>query len=311
MAITRALQSAVIDGMGIPFRNRIINGAFDIFQRASAATNVTSGAAGYTGPDRFFVYQNGTVSVQTSQNSTTVPSGFRNCLQWGRPAAQTNAGVTALGQVLETYNSIDFQGQYATISFYAKAGANFSSSANAFAVNVYTGTGTDDSAANLRAGSWAGSTAVISQTVTLTTSWQRFTITSAAPLGATIKQLGLMMSWTPYGTAGADDYVYITGIQLEVGGGSPFERRPYAQELVLCQRYYEVMYSQLDTAQNGTSYSYATWFYKAMKRASPTISLGAGSTVTGTNYAGLDGYQAYTLNSALRVAQLTTSSAEL
>jgi hypothetical protein len=42
------------------------------------------------------------------------------------------------------------------------------------------------------------------------------------------------------GTNGAT--FYITGVQLEVGSyATPFEWRPYGQELLLCQRYYQLV----------------------------------------------------------------------
>jgi ABC-type glycerol-3-phosphate transport system permease component len=45
--------------------------------------------------------------------------------------------------------------------------------------------------------------------------------------------------YTPSGTASGFDYFDITGVQLEKGPvATPFEIRPYATELALCQRYY-------------------------------------------------------------------------
>ena len=50
----------------------------------------------------------------------------------------------------------------------------------------------------------------------------------------------------PTGTAGADDSIYITGVQLEKGSTvTSFDYRPYGTELALCQRYYEKTYSQV------------------------------------------------------------------
>ena len=221
------------------FRNKLINGSFDIFQRASSATSVASNGVGYVGPDRFFVYQNNvSPGVQVSQVSSGL-TGFANALKWGRPSGNTKVDVTVLGQALETVNSLHAQGQYVTLSFWAKAGANYSSSGSGLYASVYSGTGTDQSAANMTTGSWTGSATPIASTVTLTTSWQRFTLTSASPLGSTVKQLGVYFNWSPTGTAGADDYVYITGMQLEVGQvATPFEFRQYGTELSLCQRYY-------------------------------------------------------------------------
>jgi hypothetical protein len=51
----------------------------------------------------------------------------------------------------------------------------------------------------------------------------------------------MTISYTPSGTAGGFDYFDVTGVQLEKGTlATPFEVRPYAVELQLCQRYYQV-----------------------------------------------------------------------
>ena len=237
-----AISNAGISVGGVavnPFggKNRIINGDFKIWQRSSgSATSVTSNGVGYTGPDRFFLYQNN-VSPGVQSVRVAGPTGFQYALKWGRPSGNTKTDVTVMGQALETSNSIDLAGQTITLSFWAKAGDNFSSSANGLYVSIYSGTGTDQSASNMTTASWTGSATPIATTQTLTTTWTRYTFTGT--LGSTVSQLGLYMNWVPTGTAGADDYVYITGIQLEVGSvATPFEFRQYGTERALCERYY-------------------------------------------------------------------------
>ena len=80
---------------------------------------------------------------------------------------------------------------------------------------------------------------MISVAPTFTTTWQRFTYTGT--VASTATQLGLLVSWLPSGTAGAADYVEMTGFQIDIGSVAlPF--RTYAatiqQELAACQRYY-------------------------------------------------------------------------
>jgi hypothetical protein len=59
-----------------------------------------------------------------------------------------------------------------------------------------------------------------------------------------LNQIGLDIQYTPVGTAGANDYFDITGIQLELGSvPTSFEVRPFSVELQMCQRYYEKTYS--------------------------------------------------------------------
>jgi hypothetical protein len=107
-------------------------------------------------------------------------------------------------------------------------------------VQLNTGTGTDQNALN----GFTGSASPISSTATLTTTWQRFTFT--ATLGSTITQIAPIFNYTPVGTAGANDYFEVTGVQLEVGSvATPFHT--YAAtiqgELAACQRYYQVVAS--------------------------------------------------------------------
>jgi len=71
----------------------------------------------------------------------------------------------------------------------------------------------------------------------LTTSWQKFTYTTS--VGSTVNEIQVMFYWAGSGTAGAADYVDITGVQLEKGStATTFDYRPYGTELALCQRYY-------------------------------------------------------------------------
>ena len=140
-----------------------------------------------------------------------------------------------LGQGFETSNSVPFAGKTVTLSFYARAGANFSSASNALLVIIQNGTGTDQ---NVFVG-YTGNNNIIGQTKTLTTTWQRFTTTGIVPANAT--ELGFQVSYTPTGTAGTNDYFEITGVQLEAGStATSFSRAggDIQGELAKCQRYY-------------------------------------------------------------------------
>jgi hypothetical protein len=89
------------------------------------------------------------------------------------------------------------------------------------------------------ANGFTGASSFINQTITLTTSWQRFTMSGTVSSLAT--QLGVIFQYTPTGTAGANDYFEITGVQLQTGSIATSFRRnaPSLQaELAACQRYY-------------------------------------------------------------------------
>ncbi len=68
---------------------------------------------------------------------------------------------------------------------------------------------------------------------------------------ATATQVGVLLTWTPAGTAGSDDSITYNGLQLEIAGSaqvqgstttyvaapSTFEHRDAQVELEICQRY--------------------------------------------------------------------------
>jgi hypothetical protein len=196
-------------------------------------------------------------------------------LKIGRSGSGT-AGLNTFGQVIETDNCKDLAGSPVTLSFWAKIGASATfSSLNAY---VYSGTTTDQSASSLRGG-WTGQATVVSTTVTLTTTWTKFSVTGT--VGSSALQLAAQFVFTTVGAAGADDNLYITGVQLEAGPtATDFERRPIGVELALCQRYFN-RYGGLagsgyagiasGVVASATSAEFITFLPAAM-RSSPTIS---------------------------------------
>jgi len=67
------------------------------------------------------------------------------------------------------------------------------------------------------------------------------------------------------------NYIEVTDVKMEAGNkATPLLSRPYAEELRLCQRYYEMLGSILAGSES-TTYSFVTWQYKASKRVMPTV----------------------------------------
>jgi hypothetical protein len=219
-----------------PFtRNTIINGAFDIWARGTSGTaNSSASGSGYNA-DR---WQNSssnaiTVSRQATGDTTNLPN-IQYCARFQRDSGQTSTSAMNMFHTIETSNSVPLAGKQVTLSFYARAGANYSSASNNLTSAFYYGTGTDQVL-----NSFTGLTTIASQNNTLTTTWQRFTVTST--VGSTATEIGLAFFYTPSGTAGANDYFEITGVQLEVGNQvTPFTRAggTIQGELAACQRYY-------------------------------------------------------------------------
>ncbi len=223
---------------GVPgvanFRNFIDGGDFTInpWQRGTSFTGIANTLT-YTA-DRWFAVGGASSSISVSQQAISAVSGIADALQFGRASTNTNTAALTLGQVLETLDSIRAQGQQLTVSFWAKPGANFS--AASLGVQLVSGTGTNQSAANLVAGSWTNQANLINAAQALN-GLQRYEFTGTVP--AACAQLGLLFSYTPVGTAGAADYVQIAGVQVELGNAAgPFEHRDVQVELEICQRYF-------------------------------------------------------------------------
>ena len=78
--------------------------------------------------------------------------------------------------------------------------------------------------------------------------------------------------------AAVNDYLQITGVQLEVGDTStPFEHRSYAQELALCERYFEIhdtgdqTFPLVRPSPAGTGAPSGGIVYRTVKRVDPSI----------------------------------------
>jgi hypothetical protein len=178
-----------------------------------------------------------TISRQATGDTTNLPN-IQYALRWQRNSGVTSTGDTGLVQSLETVNAIPYAGKTVTYSFYARAGANFSGSIIAY---LFTGTGTDQ---NRLLNAYTGGVTAINQTFTPTTTWQRFTYTVA--LQSSVTEFASYFLWSPSGTAGAADYVEITGVQMDLGtytaSTAPAFRRTGSTiqgELAACQRYYQ------------------------------------------------------------------------
>lgn len=234
-------------------------------------------------PDRWFGVAGASGSGNMTKSAQTDVIGFSVACKLQRTSGNTDVNPISMGQVCETADSIRLQNRKVTLSFWAKAGANFSAAGGTLRARIFSGTGTDDTAANMIAGSWSGSTTPVDDSTTvLTTTAQRFQLTGLIPAGAT--QVGVLFSFTPVGTAGADDSISFYGIQLEDGPqATPFEHRDVQVELEICQRYCWVTaepgagvvvgMGSMQTTQTAVIYM-AT---PVQMRAAPTLTVTTGS----------------------------------
>lgn len=223
-----------------PFtRNAIINGAFDIWQRGTSFAAPTNNT--YTA-DRW-AWQSASVASKTVSRQASGLTGIQYSIRVARDSGNTNTASNYIGYSMESADSYRFAGQTVTFSFYARAGANYSPTSSLLGFRLASGTGTDQ---NLLTGGYTGNVNVLDSTQAITTTWTRYSFT--ASVGSTATELGLFFYSTPTGTAGANDWFEVTGVQVEVGSQvSPFIRAgggTLQGELAACQRYYEKSYDQ-------------------------------------------------------------------
>lgn len=216
-------------------KNGALNSGFNVWQRGTSFTNCSSV---YTA-DRWYSYTYGvttgrTISRQATGDTTNLPN-IQYCVRLARDNGNTSTAAWQFFNPWETANSVPFAGKTVTVSFYARKGANYSATSSILRILLNSGTGTDQNPIN----GYTGAADLIDQNATLTTTWQRFSYSASVP--STVTELATNFVWTPTGTAGAADYVEITGVQVEAASSataySP-NTSTYALELAACQRYY-------------------------------------------------------------------------
>ena len=210
-------------------RQAIINGNFDVWGRGTSIAMTTANAYA---PDRWYcetatAATDKTVSRQTASNN----GSYYSC----RVAVVEDVDeLVTFSQALESQDSIKFRGSKLTLSFWAKAGAEFVSDNATLVCKIVTGKGADQKVL-----AFTTSADAISANKTLTTSWAKHTITTTAVIAADITQVGISFAFTHAGAGVTTNYFELSQVQLCVGLiALPFQPKSYAQELADCQRYY-------------------------------------------------------------------------
>ena len=257
--MSKAAELAALIGSqtALSNRNLIINGAMQVAQRGTSFTGVGGTNAVYT-VDRFNMQNNGTAGrVTVTQESVTDLPGFANALKLDVTTADTSIAAAEYfgiqtrleGNSLQQLQKGTSSAKAVTLSFYAKGTAK-----------TYVAELEDN---NSR---------VNGQKFTVSTSWQKFTLTYTGDTSGVIADdnaAGLNLHFWLHGgsnfTSGTftsntwastvqanrmpgvgsifsstDNELFITGVQMELGEqATPFEHRSFADEMICCQRYYQ------------------------------------------------------------------------
>ena len=234
------------------FRNRIINGDMRIDQRNAGAATAGAGSSPYT-LDRWKVYSAG---ANNPVQRVAGPAGYQYAMQLSGIASNT---ACVAFQRIEAANIADLASITATASFLIyNSGASFSAT-----VRFQNPTTTVDDFSAL--------TVIAGNSITIPNGWA--TVTTSVSLTAGVAR-GLQFELDLGAAMTAGRTVQITGVQLEAGSvSSPFERRDYGRELMMCQRYLPAFLGGSNaffgSALNSTQ-QYVSVNFPVQVRAAPT-----------------------------------------
>ncbi len=272
-------------------KNVIINGDFNIWQRNTSFTNFADGA--YCA-DRWTYYKSGTM-VHDISRSNDVPSFaqagrlFNYSLLIDCQTIDSSIGSSdfcVIQQRVEGYNWLPLAQKPVTLSFWIKA------------------TKTGKYCASLGNGSPFDKSIVKEFTINASDTWEYKTITfPASPASGTwdfTNGIGIRVSiclaagssyqatadaWQNanyFATSNqvnacdsASNNFRLCGVQLEAGSiATPFEQRSFQHELMLCQRYYQFVYSGssfISTVHSSAGIVSVKANFRQQMRTSPTI----------------------------------------
>ena len=285
-------------------KNIIINGAMQVSQRATSATNISSSA--YHTVDRHkFTMGNTAGRLTMTQESITDLSGFAKAIKLDCTTADTSIASNEYAFIQHSLEGQDLQqlkkgtsdAEKVTLSFYVKGNANAT-----YTVELEDG---DNSRYN-------------SQEFSVTSSWTRVVKTFVGDTTGTLDNDNAESIRISFWLHGGSNYTggthssntwhttenqrlgdnqtsffdstdrtfFITGIQMEVGEqASDFQHRSFGEELALCQRYYQdpkltsgnYLWLHPITTDSTGGYRRGSFKLPTAMRANPTVTV-AGTT---------------------------------
>ena len=280
-------------------KNLIINGDMKVAQRATSVTGLGANGGTYSTVDRYrFDFHSTAGRLTATQTAITDLAGFSKCTKLDCTTADTSIAAGESFQFVQRLEGQDIQklaygtssAKTTTVSFYVKG------TAKTYMCELHD----------------AENTRLVQQQFNVTTSWTRVSLTFAGNTSGTIADsaaLGLYLNFWLHagstytsGTYNANTWksqvnadravgigsffsstsneLFITGIQFETGSvATDFEHRTYAENLLACQRYYEIIadggydVDHMFGIGHGVKSDQINWFYdfKAEKRAAYTL----------------------------------------
>ena len=303
--------SASVTYQGPPNRNLIINGAMQVAQRATSLSSITTSL--YKTADRWALSFPSALGTWTQSVENDGPTGseFGKSLKMLCTTAQATPSSGAgciLYQVIEGQNLQGVkkgtsEAQPLTLSFWVKS--NVTGTYVSSLVDENNSIGFPPYGTN------------ISRTYTINASntWEKKTLTFSAgtsgvipnnnsyglrlwfylAAGSSFQSGTLNSSWGSSAPAtqavgqvnvasAVNNYWQVTGIQLEIGSrATPFEYKPYAQDLLECMRYLQVWKDDNKALYSGhywsATESLGTLHSKIPMRSAPTLTTSSGTAI--------------------------------
>ena len=303
------ISGDLVPSTPLSHRNVIINGAMLVAQRGTSST-----VNGYGTVDRFRSNidgndENATQAQHALTSSDTGPYelGLRYSLQMTNGNQTSGAGTGDRVTILHRIEAQDIansgwnytsSSSYITLSFWCK-----SSVAQNFYVRLTTDDGTDQNyvieTGSLTADTWTKITKTIPGHANLqfdnnndlgldiefnmfrgTSSTGSHSLNTWGAFNSSVRVPDMTSTWYTTNDATWE----LTGVQLELGSvATPFEHRSYADELVRCQRYYEICLEGSDSGLGiGVEYNddqqiYCPYYFRTSKRTDGYTLIGTGT----------------------------------
>jgi len=221
------------------FRNRIINGNFEIWQRGN--TSRTFGIAKDYSADRWCrsgyqsaAHERVTVSSPVAGMTSRYAIRSSSCTT----AEDANGSRMTVDQKIESVNCYDLAGKQITFSFWIRFSSTASSLGSSFSSRVQYNTSNTDSTtlSDLGDGNICGNDIL---STSLPTAWTKITKTGLVPAGVQNLTPRFQFNNLVSTASAGSEWFEITEVQVEEGTvPTPFEHRPIGTELALCQRYF-------------------------------------------------------------------------
>jgi hypothetical protein len=221
------------------FRNKLINGDFDIWQRG---TSFAQSAGGYTADRWTSIYAGAPANITHSRQS--FPVGQADVP--GNPKffyriTNTSIGSVTLQAFEQRIEGVEtLSGKQVTLTFFMKASAAFTLEASL--CRLYQNFGTGGSPSPQVDNNFVGA---LSDTA-VTTSWKKFTVTRSLPsiagktLGSNGNDYLRLYLALPMTVGLSIDIAHVSLVEGDATAeDDPFAPRHPQQEVALCQRYYQ------------------------------------------------------------------------